>query len=156
MLQSISQVGNKLGAKRERVKQQKGKRKAWGPFRYFVLLSCVLVGVMWGVIFFGGKPAPERNAEFAKEGRVLLFMVHGALTRYAHYNQKEYPETLADLSPKYIPLKGGELSFLNALSYEKDPEVGYRLSLAHPKDASMQVVLTPGGVEYQASKDGGA
>ena len=86
MLQSVSDSGAGLTARHEKAFEKRGKRKKkWGPFQYFVVLSSVLILVMWGVIMFGGQPAPQGAAEFAKKGRVLLFMVDGALKRYAHY-----------------------------------------------------------------------
>jgi hypothetical protein len=69
MLQSVSDSGAGLTARHEKALKKSGKRKKkWGPFQYFVVLSSVLILVMWGVIMFGGQPAPQRTAEFAKKG----------------------------------------------------------------------------------------
>ena len=156
MLHSVSEVGTSIREKREKGEEKKEKKK-WGPFRYFVLLSSVLILVMWGIIIFGGQKAPPRTVDFAKKGRVLLFMVDGALKRYAHYEGSRYPEKLSNLVPKYLSLSKEELFHLDKLSYQTDPKAGYRLSLAKAKPGEMKVILTPGGIEYtQPPSSGGA
>jgi hypothetical protein len=106
-----------------------------------------MILVMWGVILFGGKPAPKRTAGFAKNDRVLLFMVHGALKRYAHYREDRYPEKLVDLIPDYLAIGESEKFHLKKLNYRRDPEVGFRLSLAKHKKGSLKVILTSQGIE---------
>lgn len=155
MIHSVSEIGSTMAEKRERAAERSGKRKSWGPFQYFLVVSCVLIAVMWGVILFGGKSAPARSTEFAKEGRVLLFMVDGALKRYAQYEGNRYPERLSDLVPKYISLKESELSILDKLSYQLDPIAGYSLKLARPGPNDLNVVLSPKGVKYDVSGPGG-
>ena len=156
MLHSVSEGGTSIREKREKGEEKKEKKK-WGPFRYFVLLSSVLLLVMWGVIIFGGQKAPTRTIDFAKKGRVLLFMVDGAIKRYAHYEGNRYPEELSNLVPKYLTLRENELFHLEKLSYQTDPKAGYRLSLAKTKPGEMKVILTPGGIEYtQPPSSGGA
>ncbi|NVM25280.1 MAG: hypothetical protein HWN70_05120 [Desulfobacterales bacterium] len=108
------------------------------------------------MIIFGGKKPPPRTAEFAKNGRVLLFMVDGAVKRYALYEGNRYPEKLVDLIPGYLPLRDDEASHLERLSYRLDPRAGYRLSLARVKPGEMNIILTPTGVEYTAPSGGGA
>jgi hypothetical protein len=157
MLQSVSDVQSSLADKRRKQADKKDKqRKQWGPFHYFVVVSSVLILVMWGVIIFGGQPAPERTAGFAKNERVLLFMVNGALKRYAHYSSNKYPEDLTELAPKYLSLAESDLSHLEKLSYQLDPEAGYRLSLANPRKDSLAVVLTAKGIVSIPSSGGGA
>ena len=158
MLQSVSEGGTSIKEKREKGEERKKKeKKKWGPFRYFVALSSVLTLVMWGVIIFGGEKPPARTTEFTKKGRVLLFMVDGALKRYAHYEGTRYPEALSNLVPKYLTLKKEELFHLEKLSYQRDPKAGYRLSLAKTKRGEMSVILTPQGIEYsQPPSSGGA
>ena len=152
MLQSVSQVGSTIVDKKEMAEEKKArKKKAWGPYRYFLVVSSVLILAMWGVIIFGGKPAPEQtavNLDKAKAGRVLLFLVNGSLNRYAHYEGNRYPESLKDLVPKYLQLKKKQVLFLDNLEYSRDPDpaVGYRLSLAHVKKGNMKITLTAGGV----------
>ncbi len=156
MIESVSKVGTTIQERREKEEDRK-KKKKWGPFQYFVIISSVLILVMWGFIIFGAPKAPPRTAttDFAKEGRVLLFMVDGAIKRYAHYEGNKYPEQLRDLVPKYLLLSGNELLQLNKLSYQKDITVGYRLSFASPKPGEMSIVLTSKGVEYTLpSKEG--
>lgn len=157
MLQSVSQVGSSLEKKREKARgKETKKRRKWGPFQYFLVISSVLILTMWGVILFGGHPAPEGSAEFSKEGRVLLFMVDGALRRYAHYEAGIYPAKLSDLVPKYLALKKTELFHLEKLSYERSPEVGYRLSLVDLKPGEMKIIISPKGIEHASSGIGGA
>jgi hypothetical protein len=157
MLQSVSDSSAGLAARHEKARKRSGKqKKKWGPFQYFVVLSSVLILVMWGVIMFGGQPAPQGSAEFAKKGRVLLFMVDGALKRYAHYEGSPYPITLADLIPKYLSLKQNELFHLDKLTYESDTDAGYRLSLANPKNGEMNIILSPKGIEHIPLVGGGA
>ena len=156
MLHSVSAVGTTIRDKREKGEEKRRVKRRWGPFRYFVVLSCVLILVMWGVIIFGGKKPPATTAEFAKEGRVLLFMVDGAIKRYALYEGNKYPEKLADLIPEYLPLREDEASHLEKLSYRLDPTAGYRLSLADLNPGQMNIVLTGAGVEYTAPAGGGA
>jgi len=157
MLHSVSEVGTSIKDKWEKTtdKEDKKKKKK-GPFQYFVIISSVLILVMWGVIIFGGQPAPPRKIDFAKKGRVLLFMVDGAIKRYAHYEGDKYPEKLSNLVPKYLSLRKDELFHLEKLSYQRDPEAGYRLSVANPKAGEMNVILSPKGIEYTRPSSGGA
>jgi len=148
--------GNISGNLRKNREMKRKQKKTWGPFPYFLILSCVLILVMWGVIIFGGKKPPQRTAEFAKKGRVLLFMVDGAIKRYALYEGNKYPEQLADLIPEYLPVKKREGFHFEKLSYRLDPNAGYRLSLANLKPGQMNIVLTGVGVEYTAPAGGGA
>jgi len=135
-----------MGERRERAAVNKARRKKWGPFHYFLVVSCVLILVMAGIVIFGGQPPPQQMAGFAKKGRVFLFMVHGALKRYAHYEGNEYPQDLKGLVPKYLPMKPSELDLLKRLHYQRDPDTGYRLSMAETTQGEMNIVLTPRGV----------
>lgn len=149
MLHSVSEVGTSIKEKLEKGEKRKEKeKKKRGPFQYFVMVSCALILVMWGVIIFGGQKAPPRTVHFAKKGRVFLFMVDGALKRYAHYEGSGYPEKLSNLVPKYLTLRKEELFRLDKLSYQRDPKAGYLLSHAKAKPGEMKVILTPGGIEY--------
>ncbi len=157
MLRSVSEVGTSMRDKRETKAERKLKRKKkWGPFRYFLIVSCVLIAVMWGVIIFGGKKAPPRSIGHATKGRVLLFMVDGAIRRFALYQGNKYPEQLTDLVPDYVSLRESELSLLGKLSYQRDPQGGYRLTLANPAPGEMNIILSPKGVEYTTPASGGA
>jgi hypothetical protein len=151
MLTSVSEVSTTIKDKREKSAEKKEKakeKKKWTPFRYFVLVSSVLILVMWGVILFGGQKPPSGTADFANQPRVLLFMVDGALKRFAHYEGSRYPAKLVDLMPKYLNLREGEVSYLGWLIYERDPEVGYRLSLDKSKAGGMNLIITPKGIRY--------
>jgi len=157
MLYSVSEGGTSIKDKREKEEERRRKeKKKWGPFQYFVVVSSVLILVMWGVIIFGGQPAPSRTVDFAKKGRVLLFMVDSALKRYAHYERNRYPEKLSDLVPKYLSLRKDEIFHLNKLSYKRDPKTGYRLSLAKTKPGVMNIILSPKGIEYTHPSSEGA
>lgn len=154
MLQTVSTVGSNIIERKERVAEEKRrKRKAWGPFRYFLVVCSVLILAMWGVIIFGGKPAPEQTAatiDKSKAGRVLLFLVNGSIKRFAHYEGNQYPERLKDLVPRYLHLKKSQFAFLRNLQYSRDPNpnIGYRLSLTRVKKGEMKITLTAAGVEY--------
>jgi hypothetical protein len=103
---------------------------------------------MWGVIIFSGEKAPTRSIDFAKKGRVLLFMVDGAIKRYAHYEDNRYPKKLSDLIPKYLSLRKDELFHLDKLSYIMDPKGDYRLSLVETEPREMNVILSAKGIEF--------
>jgi hypothetical protein len=151
MIQSVSQAGTTMGERRERAAGKRARQKKWGPFHYFLMVSCVLILVMSGIIIFGGQPPPQQMAGVAKKGRVFLFMVHGALKRYAHYEGNAYPEDLSGLVPRYLPMKPSEITLLKRLHYQRDPETGYRLSLAETTQGEMNIILTPSGVIHGLS-----
>jgi hypothetical protein len=156
MIQSVSEVGTSIKEKQEQ--EEKKKRKRWGPFQYFVIVSSVLILVMWGYIIFGGQelPATMSTVDYGKQGRVLLFMVDGAIKRYAHYERNKYPEQLTDLIPKYLSLEGSQILNLKKLVYQTNPETGYRLSLATPEPGEMTVIRTPKGLEITGPSEEGA
>ena len=156
MLYSVSEGVTTIKNKLDEIEKKTDRKKQWGPFQYFVIISSVLILVMWGVIIFGGQPAPKGTADFAKKGRVLLFMVDGAIKRYAHYEGNKYPEKLSNLVPKYLSLGKDQLFYLEKLSYKRDPKIGYRLSVVNPKAGGMNVILTPKGIEYTQPSNGGA
>ena len=156
MLVSVSAVGTSIKGKREKIAEQKAKeKKKRTPFHYFVMVSSVLILVMWAVILFGGQKAPAGAADLGNQPRVLLFMVDGALKRFAHYEGDRYPTQLAELVPKYLALKKEEIALLDKLSYTKDPSLGYRLSLAKPKPGDMNIIISPKGVRYDTLPGGG-
>jgi hypothetical protein len=155
MLVSVSAVGTTVRGKKERlVEKKEQEKKKWTPFRYFVLISSVLILVMWGVILFGGQKAPAGAADLAGQPRVFLFMVDGALKRYAHYEDGRYPTGLKDLIPKYLSLRQEDLPLLDTLAYRKDPNLGYRLSLAKPRPGEMNLIISPKGIKYETSAGG--
>ena len=148
MLRSAPGAGASIQDEPGKTMEQREKKKK-GPFHYFVTVSLVLILVMWGVIIFGGQPSPGRKINFAEKGRVLLFMVDGALKRYAFYEEDRYPQNLSDLIPKYLSIKKNERFPLHKLSYQRDPKAGYRLSIANPKSGEMLIILSPKGIEYR-------
>jgi hypothetical protein len=157
MLQAVSGAGTTLKDKREKAAEKKvTKKREWGPFQYFVILSSVLIAVMWGVIIFGRpEEAPGQKIDFARQERVFLFMVNSSIKRYHFYEGKKYPETLTDLVPKYLPINEESLPELNRLSYTKKRDVGYSLSLANPKPGEMNIIITPQGIKYETVQNEG-
>ncbi len=152
MLSSVSAVSTSIKDKREKSAEKKlDKKKKWGPFHYFVTVSGVLILVMWGVILFGGQKAPAGTMDYSNNQRVFLFMVDGAVKRYAHYEGNKYPPVLADLIPKYLQLGDNKDKLLNMLSYRRDRNVGYQLSLVNPAAGEMNVTITAKGIKYEGS-----
>ena len=152
MLSSVSAMGTSLKDKHEKSAEKKlDKKKKWGPFHYFVTVAGVLICVMWGVILFGGQKAPAATMDFANNQRVFLFMVDGAIKRYAHYEGKKYPAELADLIPKYLQFDDKNKKLLGILSYGRDRNAGYHLSFANPKAGEMNVTITAKGIKYEDS-----
>lgn len=158
MLVSVSEVGTSVRGKREKLADKKEKdqsRKKVTTFRCFVAISSVMILVMWGVILFGGQKAPAGAADLAGQPRILLFMVDGAIKRYAHYEDNRYPSNLSDLTPKYLSLRKEELPILETLSYTRDFQLGYRLSLSNPKPGEMNLIISPKGIQYESPVGGG-
>jgi hypothetical protein len=157
MLVSVSAVGTRIRGKREKAADHKAKeKKKRTPFHYFVAVSSVMILVMWGVILFGGQEAPAGTADLANQPRVLLFMVDGALKRFAHYEGNRYPAQLTELIPKYLSLRQEDISLLDNVNYSRDPSLGYRLSLAKPKPSDMNIIISPKGVRYETLPGGGS
>ena len=159
MLVSVSAVGTTIKGKREKIAEQKEKakeKKKKTPFHYFVMVSSVMILVMWGVILFGGQKAPAGAADLGSQPRVLLFMVDGALKRFAHYEGNQYPAQLVELIPKYLSLRKEEIPLLDIVSYSRDPSQGYRLSLVKPKPGDMNIIISPKGVRYETLPGGGS
>jgi hypothetical protein len=151
MMQTVSGVGTTLKDKKEKAEEQKlKKKKEWGPFHYFLIASSTLIVVMWGVIIFGGQKAPAGTGDFAKNERVFLFMIDGAVKRYAHYEGKKYPDSLEDLIPEYLKISDENRIHLKKLTYRKSPGSGYRLSLANAKPGEMKIIMSPKGITYEA------
>lgn len=156
MLQTVSVVGSSLVDKKTKADERKlTKKKTWGPFQYFVLLSSVLIAVMWGVIIFGGQKAPGQKIDFDRQERVFLFMVDSSIKRYAHYEGNKYPEKLTDLVPKYLRLSDEDIVQLNRFKYIKDTETGYQLSFVNPKQGEMNIIISPKGIRYETNTGGG-
>lgn len=158
MVVSVGAAGTSVRGKKERLADKKEKdkgKKKLTPFRCFVGISSMMILVMWGVILFGGQKAPAGAADLAGQPRILLFMVDGALKRYAHYEGGRYPAGLTDLVPKYLSLRSEELPLLNTLAYARDFQLGYRLSLAKPKPGEMNLIISPKGIQYENPVRGG-
>lgn len=158
MRTSVLDVGTSIKDKREKqdeITEKKKEKKKWTPFRYFIVVCSVLILVMWGVILFGGEKAPTGTAGFLNQPRVLLFMVDGAVKRFAHFEGGQYPPKLTDLIPKYLAISKQDIPYLNQLVYVRDANIGYRLSLANPKAGEMNVVLSPKGIKYESSSGAG-
>ena len=157
MVQSVSEVGTSLKDKRERSAKKKEEKglKRWGAFQYFLIVSGVLILSMWGYILFGEEEAPASRVDFANQPRILLFMVDGAIKRFAHYEGDKYPENIKDLIPKYLNMASVDLVYLNNVSYQRDPRVGYRLSLKNQK-GDQGITISAQGIQYKSpSEEGG-
>lgn len=156
MVTSVSEGGTQILDRRERVVEEKlkGKKRKWGPFRYFLLVAVALIAVMWGVILFGGEKAPAGTTNIAGNPRAFLFMVDSAVKRYAHYEKAGYPNNLTDLVPKYLKIGKGSLDVLRLLSYQKNSKEGYLLSLAKNPPGEKPVVLSPKGIQYGQESGG--
>ena len=154
MFESVSDIGTGISEKRQKAAEKEiAKKKKWGPFQFFMIVSSVLILVMWGVIIFGGKKAPAGTGvvlERGKADRVLLFLVDGALKRYAHYEGNRYPARLSELVPKYLRIRKDQTRLLDSMSYVRDrnPEVGYRLSVARSVEGEVKIILTAKGLEH--------
>ena len=128
-------------------------KKHWGAFHISLLISATLIIAMWGLIIRGGEPPPPKTAPVVERPTVLLFLIDTALRRYAHYEERGYPERLSDLHPKYVPLRQEELSSLERFSYSADPAEGYRLGLIDRRTGYVTIVLSPQGIVYTLPSD---
>jgi hypothetical protein len=157
MVQSVSQVGTSLKDKREKSAKKKEKeQKKWGSFQYFLVVSGILILSMWGFVLFGGQEVPTRRMDFGNQPRILMFMVDGAIKRFADDGTLKYPEKLTDLIPKYLNMAKVDLAHLETLLYVRSNETGYRLSLKTLKPGQMNIVITPQGIQYEpSSREGG-
>jgi hypothetical protein len=157
MISSVSAVGTTIKDKKVKAAEEKAKvKRKLGPFHYFVISCGVLILAMWGFILFGGQSPPSEAMDFTQNKRVLLFMVDSALKRHAHYEKNKYPEKLSDLTPNYLSPIEEQSAQLIGLSYQRDPEVGYRLTLVNPDPGEMIIIITPKGIQYQLPSGEGA
>ncbi len=156
MMTSVSAVSASIQDKKERAAEGRAKeKKKLTAFHYFVILTSTLILAMWGFILFGGQefPVSEKTVDLAENTRVLLFMVDGGIKDYAHANGNKYPQRLSDLIPDYLSIGSDQLRHLTLLSYENDPEKGYKLSLANPKPEEMLIILSADGIQYQLQSE---
>jgi hypothetical protein len=128
-------------------------KKYWGAFHISLLISATLTIAMWGLIIRGGEPPPPRTAPVVERPTVLLFLIDTAIRRYAHYEERRYPERLSHLHPKYLPLRQEELSSLERFSYSAGPAEGYRLGLIDRSTGNVTIVLSPQGIVYMLPSD---
>jgi len=136
--------------------RKEDRKKDWGLFHLYVLISSALIIAMWGVIIRGGEPAPPRTVHVVERPTLLLFLVDGAIKRYAHYEETGYPARLSDLLPRYVPIRKEELSCLDTLSYSTDPTGGYRLALTDRSTGDVIIVLSPQGIVDMSPTVGGS
>ncbi|MBW2304724.1 MAG: B-box zinc finger protein [Deltaproteobacteria bacterium] len=151
MFRSISEAGDTIREKKGRASEKRSKKKRkWGPFHYFVILSSAMILVLWGIILFGVPEPPGGVADFENQPRLLLFMVDSSLKRYAYYEGNRYPKRLTDLIPKYLSLGKNPDRLLQKLNYRPDPRVGYYLSFSKSVKGEMNMTITPQGITIQA------
>jgi hypothetical protein len=151
MKASISAVGETIRDKKERAADGRAKeKKKLTAFHYFVICTSTLILAMWGFILFGGQEFPdlEGSIDLGGNTRVLLFMVDGGIKSYAHAKGNGYPETLDDLVPDYLSIPSDQLRHLELLSYERDPETGYKLSLKN-SEGEMHIIISADGIQYK-------
>lgn len=156
MMTSVSAVSASILDKKERAAEGREKeKKKLTAFHYFVILTSTLILAMWSFILFGGQefPVSEETVNLAENTRVLLFMVDGGIKDYAHANGNKYPQRLPDLIPDYLSIGSDQLRYLALLSYERDPEKGYRLSLTNPKPGEMHIIISADGIQYQLQSE---
>jgi len=154
MRHSVSAAGTSIQDRLEKSakrKKREEKKKRWGPFQYFVIVSSVLIVAMWAFILFGGQERPTNGVDFQAQQRVFLFMVDAAIKRYADREGNRYPERLVDLVPGYLNLADADLYHLEKLIYRRDANSGYRLSFANPKADQMNLTLTSEGIQFKPS-----
>jgi hypothetical protein len=152
MVQSVSEVGTSLKDKKEKsAKKREKEKKKWGPFQYFLIVSGILIVSMWGFVLFGGQEVPTSRMDFINQPRILMFLVDGAIKRFADDEKPQYPEKLTDLIPKYLNMAKVDLAHLETLSYVRSNEAGYRLSLKTLIPGQMNIVITPQGIQYEPS-----
>jgi hypothetical protein len=157
MLESVSDAKTSIANRAERAAQKQPVSKTkLKSFHYFAIASGVVIAVMWGLNILWPLATPERTTKFARNDQVLLVSVDNALKRYAHYEGKGYPIKLTQLIPKYLSLKDSERHLLEKITYQLDPEDGYRLSLARTKKGEEKAVFSENGVELVSSRRGGA
>lgn len=150
MLHSVSEVGTTLKDKREKSAKKKEKeKKKWGSFQYFLVVAGAIILGMWGYIIFGGEEVPASRVNFGNQPRILLFMVDGAIKRFAEDERQKYPEKITDLIPKYLTLAKDDFAHINNLSYVRSDGAGYRLSLKRPRPGQMNIIITPQGIQYE-------
>jgi hypothetical protein len=158
MRTSVSDVGTSMKDKREKQAKQKEERegkKKWTPFRYFVVISSVIILALWSIILFGGEKPPTGAGDIVNQPRVFLFMVDSAVKRFAHFEGGKYPQDLTDLIPKYLALSKQDIPHLNKLVYVRDASIGYRLSLANLKAGEMNIIISPKGIKSESSSGAG-
>jgi hypothetical protein len=86
-----------------------------------------------------------------KNERVFLFTVDSCIKRYANHQKGNYPESLMDIVPKYLPLRGDNLKYLEILSYKIDPKEGYVLSLVNSKPGEIKIFISAKRIRYESS-----
>ena len=156
MITSVSAVGASIRDKKERATDGRAKeKKKLTAFHYFVIITSALILAMWGFILLGGEEFPESegNVDFARNTRVLLFMVDGIIKDYAHTKGNGYPDTLHELPQDYLStdLKKFLDSHPDLLSYKRDPETGYKLVLKESED--MHIVISADRIQYEVPKE---
>ena len=82
-------------------------------------------------------------------------MVDSSIKRYAREKNNEYPTSLTDLYPKYLPMRKEDLLQLDRLSYKKDPSFGYELSFVKVKPGEMKIIISPQGIKYKPADNEG-
>jgi hypothetical protein len=99
----------------------------------------VLVFVLLGLLFAWNAPLPHRQIALDPERPMqILVNLQFALARYAAGHGDQYPETLLQLLPLYIPDTSENRRAFRVVDYRVDPRSGYRLQIKGQTPPSAQ------------------
>jgi hypothetical protein len=119
-------------------------RRLWPPtLRQALLLSAgVLVLAMLGLQFTWNASLPHRQISLDSERPVqVLVNLQFALERYAVGHGDQYPGTLLQLLPLYIPDTPENRRALRVVDYRVDQRSGYRLEIGGQSPPSVQGLM---------------
>jgi len=119
-------------------------RRLWPPTpRWALLLSGgVLVLVLLGLQFVWNASLPHRQISLDSKRPVqVLVNLQFALERYAVGHGDQYPETLLQLLPLYIPDTSENRRALRVVDYRIDQRSGYRLQIKGQTPPSAQALI---------------
>ena len=121
-------------------------RRLWPPTprRALLLSGGVLVLVLLGLQFALNAPLPLRQISLDPEYPVQVLMnLQFALERYAVGHGDQYPETLVQLFPLYIPDTSENRRALRVVDYRVDLRSGYRLQIKGQTSPTAQGLMVP-------------
>jgi hypothetical protein len=146
-LVAISLQEVKSEAEQRRPSQPVGRfslRRLWPPTRNQVLLlsAGVLVLVMLGLqLVWNGSLAHRRISLDPERPVQVLVNLQFALEHYAVAHAHQYPDTLSQLLPLYIPDTSENRRALRVVDYMVDQQRGYRLQIKGQSPADAQGLM---------------